>query len=221
MSVLVGATFVTSLLLTAPGPEPVAGEPSEASERDTSESDPQSVDASSEDMVTEPGGTMLPKKEWMLIVAPGFEYVDLGLARALGGGLRLGGHAILWGGKRGNFLIGGGPVLQYTFLRDPEFDDSLHLATLNAEMIIGGGMQQRWAVYGHLLTGLGYARVIDASGLTINTVGIRAAAGVGAFGKINKRFSLGALVDVGWAAGVWVNAMVTANIHFGRRGQKL
>ena len=56
--------------------------------------------------------------------------------------------------------------------------------------------------------------------LTINFIGARAAAGLGGFGKITDRFSLGGLVDFGWAGGLWVNGMLTANLHFGRDGHQ-
>src|SRR5690606_4259776 len=119
--------------------------------------------------------------------------------RALGGGFRFGGHAIKWAGAKGRFLVGGGPILQYSYLKDRDYDDAIHLVTVNGDLLLGGG-KQRWGIYWHLTAGLGYLSAFDAqSGAKISTVGARAATGVGGYGKINDRFSLGALVDVGWA----------------------
>ena len=163
------------------------------------------------------------KREWMLVIAPGFDYIAGARQsfRALGGGLRFGGHAIKWAGAKGRFLVGGGPIMHYSYLKDPDFGDVVHLFTVNGDLLLGGG-NQRFGVYWHLTAGLGYMGAFDAQTDTrINTLGARGGTGVGGFGKINDRFSLGALVDFGWAAGLWVNALVTANIHFGRRGDPL
>lgn len=167
----------------------------------------------------------IPKKEWMLVIAPGFDYIrgpSSNPYTALGGGARFGGHAVKWGGGKGKFFIGGGPILHYSYIKDQDFDDVIHLITLNGDLLIGGGGPGVWAVYGHLTGGLGYFSGFDAqSGLRIQTIGARGALGVGGFGKITDRFSLGGLVDFGWAGGLWVNALITANIHFGRGGQEL
>lgn len=163
------------------------------------------------------------KREWMLVIAPGFDYIRgrQNAYRALGGGFRFGGHAMLWTGKKGHFLVGGGPMLHYSFVKDPEAQDALHLVTANGDLLLGGG-NQRFGIYWHLTAGLGFLDASDGQTDTrLRTVGARAATGVGGFGKINDRFSLGALVDFGWAGGLWVNALVTANIHFGRRGDPL
>lgn len=171
----------------------------------------------------EPPPASATKREWMLVIAPGFDYI-IGARnsfRALGGGLRFGGHAMLWTGAKGHFLVGGGPILHYSYITDPAQKDVLHLLTLNGDLLLGGG-NKRFGVYWHLTTGLGYLGASDGqTDTTIKTLGVRAATGLGGFGKINDRFSLGALVDFGWAGGVWVNALLTANIHFGRRGDPL
>ncbi|MCA9700144.1 MAG: hypothetical protein KC431_21650 [Myxococcales bacterium] len=163
------------------------------------------------------------KREWMLVIAPGFDYVigSKNSFKALGGSFRFGGLATSWTGAKGHFLVGGGPMIHYTYLKDPDFEDVIHLATVNGDLILGGG-NQRWGVYWHLTLGLGVLSALDAQTNTkITTFGARAGSGVGGFGKINDRFSLGALVDFGWAGGLWVNALITANIHFGRRGDEL
>jgi len=163
------------------------------------------------------------KREWMLVIAPGFDYVIGPKAnpyRALGGGFRFGGHAIKWAGAKGHFLVGGGPILHYSYIAD-KTSDKIHIVTVNGDLLLGGG-KQRWGVYWHLTAGLGYLQASDGQTNTnIRTLGARAATGVGGYAKIVDRFSLGALVDVGWAGGTWVNALITANIHFGRRGDPL
>jgi hypothetical protein len=160
------------------------------------------------------------KREWMLVIAPGFDYIrgPQNAYTALGGGFRFGGHAML---LKGHFLVGGGPVLHYSFFKDKVANDTLHLVTVNGDLLLGGG-GPRWGVYWHLTAGLGYLAASDGqTGTKIGTVGARGAAGVGGYGKVHDRFSIGALVDFGWAGGLWVNALVTANIHFGRRGDPL
>ena len=205
-------------LLIGPTPlveaTPAAGDepqPVESSEAEAPAAEPEPVPASAQ------------KREWMLVIAPGFEYIkgSRNSFTALGGGFRFGGHAIKWAGKKGHFLVGGGPMLHYSYLEDRDFGDVLHLVTANGDLLLGGG-NQRFGIYWHATFGLGYLGGTDAQTNTkIKTLGARAATGVGGFGKVNDRFSLGAVVDFGWAAGLWVNALVTANIHFGRRGDPL
>jgi hypothetical protein len=206
------STLTLLPLLIGPSPEP-----------------PSSTDASSEAESAEladpapPTSTSGQKREWMLVIAPGFDYVAGARQafKAYGGGFRLGGHAIKWAGAKGRFLVGGGPMLHYTYLKDPDFNDTLQLVTANGDLLLGGG-NQRFGVYWHATAGLGYLAAFDAQTNTkIQTVGVRAATGIGGFGKINDRFSVGALVDFGWAGGLWVNALLTANVHFGRRGDPL
>jgi hypothetical protein len=171
----------------------------------------------------EGAATTGPKREWMLVIAPGFDYLigPKNVYRALGGGGRFGAHAIKWAGKRGRFLVGGGPIVHYTYFRDTAAQDTLHLATLNGDLLLGGG-NQRFGVYWHATIGFGYLQAVDgATDSVIRSFGARMASGVGVFGKIVDRFSLGVLVDVGWAGGVWINPLLTANIHFGRRGDPL
>lgn len=209
------------------GPRPLLAQPSDLPAA-YSETEPEAEPAATAEVpAAEPVALpdmQLPKKEWMVVISPGFDYLSaFGAYTALGGGARVGAHAVLWGGAEGHFFVGGGPVLQYTFFKDREFDDTLHLFTVNGDFIIGGGGAGKWGVYGHMVLGLGYFAVRDAqTDTSIGGFGARAGAGVGGFGKITDRFSLGGLVDVGYAgAGIWINPMITANIHFGRGGQDL
>lgn len=171
------------------------------------------------------GEMKIPKKEWMLVIAPGVDYIrgpSSNPYTALGGGARVGGHAVKWGGGKGHFFIGGGPILHYSYIKDRDFDDVIHLFTVNGDLLVGGGGPGKWAVYGHLTGGLGYLSAFDAqTRARIQTLGARGGLGVGGFGKVNDRFSIGGLVDFGWAGGLWVNALATFNIHFGRGGQDL
>lgn len=212
----VACTFALLPLLIGPPPLLLAEPP--ASDEPAATAEP-----SSETPEPQPTPTSAQKREWMLVIAPGFDYIagSRQAFRALGGGFRFGGHAIKWAGGKGRFLVGGGPILHYAYLRDPDYDDTIHLVTVNGDLLLGGG-NQRWGIYWHLTFGVGYFAAVDGQTDTrIQTFGARAGSGVGGFGKINDRFSLGALVDFGWAAGLWVNALVTANIHFGRRGDPL
>lgn len=217
--------LVVGLALTgAPEPEPADGSEVEQGQlpgpdAEQAAEEPSQV-AAAEDI--DPSG-LTRKREWMMVISPGFDFVrgPANAWRALGGGFRLGAHALTWGGKKGRFLVGGGPFVHYSYLRDGPNDDTIHLATFNGELMLGGG-NQRFGVYWHLVGGLGYLGAQDgATGITIHAPGARAATGVGGFGKIGDRFSLGVLVDFGWAGGVWINALLTANVHFGRKGDEL
>jgi hypothetical protein len=203
------STLMLLPLLIGPSPELETPEPVDSDS---------AVDSTA---ASAPGAsTSGPKREWMLVIAPGFDYVAGARQsfKAYGGGFRFGGHAIKWAGAKGRLLVGGGPILHYTYMKDPDFNDTLHLVTANGDLLLGGG-NQRFGIYWHATAGLGYLAAVDGQTSTrIQTVGVRAATGIGGFGKINDRFSVGALVDFGWAGGVWVNALLTANVHFGRRG---
>ena len=165
-----------------------------------------------EDPPAESGATPSGKrKEWIIHLAPGFDYLQGSFYRALGGSLRIGGHKAL---HKGKFFIAGGPVIHYTFLRDPDFDDALHLATLNADMLIGGG-NEKIVGFGHLSVGLGvFAGLDEQSGTTVIGPGARGAIGGGVYGMVTDRISVGGLLDFGWAFGLWVNPLLTVGFHF-------
>ncbi|NVB43222.1 hypothetical protein G6O69_35690 [Pseudenhygromyxa sp. WMMC2535] len=215
--------FALALLSSLIEPEPVVDDPIEAeAQEEAGEVEGAEEGASGEELEPMPPAKV-GKREWMLVVSPGFDYVvgPQKAYEALGGGFRLGGLATKWAGAKGHFLVGGGPMIHYTYLKDPDFQDVLHLATVNGDLVLGGG-NQRWALYWHLTLGFGVLSAKDAqTSSSLTTFGARAASGIGGYGKINDRFSLGALVDFGWAGGLWVNTLLTANIHFGRRGDPL
>jgi hypothetical protein len=227
------STITLCSLLLGPGdlPTTALGVPSPQvlnEVRDTIEAQaPPADEAAPPAQAAEPAPASEPasatKREWMLVIAPGFDYIrgpSLNPYRAIGGGFRFGGHAILWAGKKGHFLVGGGPILQYSYVKD-QFGDSIHLVTINGDLLLGGG-NKRFGIYWHLSAGPGYLEAHDGQTNTrVRTFGARAATGLGGFAKVHDRFSIGALVDFGWAGGVWVNALLTANIHFGRRGDPL
>jgi len=152
------------------------------------------------------------RKEWALHLAPAFDYFGLfGDYAGYGGGFRFAGHRNL---RVGGFYIGGGPVMHYTYLGDST-GDAVHLFTVGPDMLIGGGTD-KFTAYGHLTFGLGVVSAADgATDARITTVGARAAAGVGAYGYVTPKISVGALVDVGWAFALWLNPMLTVNFHFG------
>ena len=162
-------------------------------------------------------------KEWMLLISPGFDFMRFSgggvTSTALGGSLRFGGHAALWGGKRGNFFAAGGPTLHYTFVSDKPA--RVHIITPNADWAIGGGGRKKWAVYWHGVAGIGAGIGEDSAGTRVVVPVPRLATGVGGFGRINERFSLGGVADVGFAYGLWVEVLVTLNVHFGRGGEAL
>ena len=211
-----------SELESAPEPEPAPDENGQLPAPDVPQADGDASQDAARPADLDPSG-LTRKREWMLVLSPGFDFVrGPGNAwRALGGGFRFGAHALTWGGKKGRFLVGGGPFVHYSYLRDGPNDDTIHLATFDGELMLGGG-NQRFGVYWHLVGGVGYLGARDgATGITVHAPGVRGATGVGGFGKIVDRFSIGALVDFGWAGGVWINAMLTANVHFGRKGDEL
>ena len=98
----------------------------------------------------------------------------------------------------------------------------MHLITPNVDMAIGGGGRKKWALYLHGVAGIGVALGDNLAGQSFVVPAARLAGGVGAFGRINRRLSIGLLTDVGYAGfGLWIEGMVTLNVHFGRRGQPL
>ena len=78
---------------------------------------------------------------------------------AMGPALRFGGWITRW---FGNFMIGGGPVLNYSLLFDPKYGDRVHLATINGDLIIGGGKYRKVAGFGHIVLGGGLLFVAAA-----------------------------------------------------------
>ncbi len=115
-------------------------------------------------------------------------------------------------------MIGGGPSLQYTYLFDKPNKDKVHLATVNGDMIIGGGKPDMIAAYFHLTAGLGVLSAKDgATGIKITFLGARAASGVGLYGHVAKRITLGVLVDFGWMGGLGVDAFATLGFHLGKK----
>ena len=67
-------------------------------------------------------------------------------------------------------------------------------------MIVGGGRAGRFALFGHVILGGGFASVWDYEGASRYLVGTRhAGAGVGGYARLHDRFSLGALMDFKYA----------------------
>ena len=139
----------------------------------------------------------------------------LGRFGAYGPALRFGGWASRW---IGNFMVGGGPVLHYSYLTESgPAKDHLQLFTLQGDLLLGGGRYEKFAIYGHVTLGGGIMSAKDgASGISLTLPGVRLAAGVGGHGYITPRFSLGALADFGYLGGLGVDLLITANVHFGR-----
>jgi hypothetical protein len=161
-------------------------------------------------------------KEWQVQVAPGAElFVFPWYGQVSGGGLIAAGPTFkLTANKLGwyrGFMIGGGPSLQYSYMaetREPK--DKIHQFTLNGDMVVGGGLYEKFAVYAHLMLGLGVMSAFDGeTQKKFLLPGARATAGVGGFGYITPKISLGALIDFGFP-GI-VDAMVTVGFHLGKK----
>ncbi len=165
----------------------------------------------------------LRTKEWQLQIAPGGEFfvfpwfgLDTGNGLIAGGPTaKLSAHRIGW---YGSFMVGGGPSLHYSFLKETkEPPDRLHWFTLNGDFLIGGGRYQKFAVYGHVMLGGGVFSGYDADTDTKIKVlpAVRALVGVGGYGHITPRVSLGLLVDFGLPG--TIDTLLTANFHFGKK----
>lgn len=152
------------------------------------------------------------KGEWEIHVAAGGTFVfGLGYS-AMGPALRFGGWITRW---FGNFMIGGGPALNYSLLFDPKYGDRVHLATINGDLIIGGGKYRKVAGFGHIVLGGGLLFAYDAqTDQSFFFPGIRAALGGGVRGWLTQRISLGGLVDFGVIGGLGVDAYLTLGVHF-------
>ena len=112
-----------------------------------------------------------------------------------------------WTGDR---LIGGGPMIQYEGVFAPRRNYGQF--TWAGDFIAGGGKQDKWAAYFHGTGGIGFIGSEGEFGF-----GVRLMVGVGAFGMVSERVSLGVLID----GGLWSNAVVfgldakaTLGFHF-------
>ena len=155
--------------------------------------------------------------QWNLHVAPTFTYLRgfQGAWKAVGGGARLGAWKLGW---RQNFMIGGGPVVVFNYVKDKANDDTIMGATLNGDLLVGGGKANKFAVYGHLTLGLGVVSFRDGA---TNTSGIlpwgQGRIGAGGHYYVNDKISVGLLADFGGGfTHVAVDAMLTLGVHFGK-----
>lgn len=212
------------LVLVMQPEESPGGEASEEGGAEPSSAGVTETDTTSEQ--TAPGtdatkARRFERREWVIHVAPGYDYIwyqdqAAGTLKIMGGSLRFGGHKSL---QKGGFFISGGPIVNYTYLTEVGKNappDKLHLITVNADMLIGGG-GKRVVGYFHATLGLGAltGTDADANDARFTFFGARAAAGLGLHGYINDKFSLGAIFDFGWAGlGLWMNPMFVFNVHF-------
>ncbi len=153
--------------------------------------------------------------EWQLQIAPGAEFFVFG-DTVVGNGpaFKLAAQRVWW---ISHFMIGSGPSLQYSSLIETEEPkDKIHQITFNGDFVIGGGSFEKFAIYAHLMLGLGIASVHDGeTDDKLTTFWARAVGGLGGWVHITPKFSLGALVDVGWP-GI-VDALLTVGFHVGRQ----
>ncbi len=153
-------------------------------------------------------------KEWNLQLQPGGEFLIAGTYNAYGPAFRFAAWKQGW---RGGFMVGGGPALHYGYMVDPAAQDRLGILTLNGDFIIGGGNYEKFAVFFHATFGLGLLHASDgATDTSFLLPGFRATAGVGGYGKITERISIGALVDFGYYTAIGIDAMITLGFHFGK-----
>ena len=204
-----------------------AYQPEEASdfdEGDLEESEAESdAEPESEEMTEPPAAPAddvaaegAPKKfnEWGLMLSAGPSFMVGPNWSATGAIMRLGLMKHWW---RNHFMIASGPSVSYWFAQDKVAQDRIHLATFNGELMMGGGVAEKFAVYGHLVLGLGYLQAHDgATNTTIKFVGGKSGAGVGAKYYIIPKLSVGALADFNFLGGLAVDAMVTLSFNFGR-----
>lgn len=153
---------------------------------------------------------------WSVQIAPGGEFLFFGAYKAYGPNVRVGGWVHAW---RGKFMVGGGPAVHYTYLIDnTDSGDKVHIATVNGDFVIGGGIPDKFAAYGHVTGGLGVVHATDGqTGKTILGPAARGAGGFGLHGFVHRMVSLGALVDFGYLVGIGVDAFVTVGIHFQKK----
>lgn len=155
--------------------------------------------------------------QWSLQLAAGPSFMVGPGWSATGAIARFGAIGHAW---RGHFLIGGGPTVSHWYARDAVHDDTIHLTTLNGDLVIGGGVANKFALYGHATLGLGYLSARDgATGIRIKMPGGRSSAGMGGHVYLGNRFSVGGLVDFNFWGGLSVDAVVTLNVHFGRKAK--
>lgn len=218
-----GPVLPSGEFASAVQPEDVA----EVDEDDLEESESESESESEAEVVAEPAAAPAapaddvaaegtPKKfnEWGLMLSAGPSFMVGPNWSATGAIMRLGLMKHWW---RNHFMIASGPSVSYWFAQDKVAQDKIHLATFNGELMMGGGVAEKFAVYGHLVLGLGYLQAHDgATNTTIKFVGGKSGAGVGAKYYIIPKLSVGALADFNFLGGLAVDAMVTLSFNFGR-----
>jgi len=153
--------------------------------------------------------------EWQLEVGLGGEFFVF-LDQVVGNGptFKLAAQRIGW---FGHFMIGGGPSLQYSYLVEADaLKDKIHQLTVNGDLLIGGGTFEKFAVYLHVMAGLGAAHAFD--GETKKKMWLpwfRAVGGVGGWIHLTPLVSLGGVVDVGFP-GI-VDALLMVGFHLGKK----
>ncbi len=194
-------------------PEELGDEPADA---ETGETDSSAAPPPGDPSAAPPPAETSKRKhkEWNLQLQPGGEFLVAGTYTAYGPAFRFAAWKQGW---RGGFMVGGGPALHYGYMIDPAVQDRLGILTFNGDFIIGGGSYEKFAVFFHATLGLGLLHASDgATDTSFLLPGFRATAGVGGYGKVTERISIGALVDFGYYGAIGIDAMITLGFHFGK-----
>lgn len=170
-----------------------------------------------------------PKREWLLHLAPGLvlaPYIVEPYGPPAGPSLRIGGHAVRWGGRHLRFFLGGGPTLESGFFFFQS--EAANQTSIVGDLLLGGGRRGEWAAYGQMSLGAG-VYVSRPVGFFTAFPGLRFAVGAGGFRKVTEKVSVGGLLSAGYiglpfsgvGGGIDLNASVVVNCHFGRKGDPL
>ncbi len=118
--------------------------------------------------------------------------------------------------KAERLLDSTGPSFEYSSLIETnEPKDKIHQLTFNGDFVIGGGTFEKFAVYAHLMLGIGVANVYDGEkDKKFWLPWGRIVGGVGGWIHITPGFSLGALVDLGFP-GI-IDAFFMIGFHVGK-----
>lgn len=115
-------------------------------------------------------------------------------------------------------MVGGGPVLVFNYIKDKANDDTFLVGTLNGDLVVGGGKANKFAVYGHLILGLGVVSIRDGSSDVSGIVPwVQGRIGAGGHYYVSDKISLGLLADFGGGFGhIAVEGLLTLGVHFGK-----
>ncbi len=179
----------------------------------------ETVGEGSEESMEATGTPRFRINEWQIQLGPGVEFFALHPPNFYNGpAFRLIAQRLGW---RGHFMFGGGASFQYSYVVETDHrEDNYHLMTFNGDFVLGGGTFEKWALYLHVMFGIGptYRTIYKGQNWMYR---LRGHAGIGGWFHITPLISLGVLIDVGVPLEehifpLFVDGLLTVGFHFGK-----